>query len=497
MLPDPDKFWVWLHCPLPFFLSMKQYKSAEPDVELDPQSSITGDIQIQKDNSQNPTLETDAQLVPKQTVADDIQIKPENRQNSSFLQRQGWLLVLGAIALAVGAVFGWRWWQFQHTHVNTDNAQVQGYISPIAPKITATVKQVNVREGDYVKVGQPLIILEDPDLNLKAKQAEANEAAAKAQLQSATDTVPITSQTNTTQVQQAEANLAASQSAVSAAKAEITQAQAMVDTDQAKVTQAQTDVKKTQADFRRYDALYREGAIAAQQFDAARAAFDSALANLTAAKQTVAQAQAQVNNAQAQLQKAVSQAEAAKGQVAQTKVSGRQVVVQQSQKKQAQAQVEQAAAALALARQQIQYTIIKAPLSGYVGKLTAQVGQKAIADQPMLSLVPLETDQVYVEANFKETAMKNLHIGEPAEVKVDAYPGEIFPAQVVGISPATGANFALLPPDNATGNYNKVVQWVPVRLNFNRNVDPQHRLRPGLSVKVTVNTTFTTNDYRK
>ena len=298
-------------------------------------------------------------------------------------------------------------------------------------------------------------------------------------------------------MQQAQANLAASESTVTAAKADVIQAQAVVDTDQAKVAQAQTDVTKTQADLRRYDSLYREGAIAAQQLDAARAAFNSAQANLTAAKQTVAQAQAQVNNTQAQLQKTLSQAEAAKGQVAQIKVSHRQVLVQQSQKKQAQAQVEQAAAALALARQQIQYTIIKAPLSGYVGKLTAQVGQKAVADQPMLSIVPLETNQIYVEANFKETAMKNLHIGESAAVEVDAYPGEVFPAKVAGISPATGANFALLPPDNATGNYNKVVQWVPVRLSFNSNADPQHRLRPGLSAKVIVNTVDNTHVYHQ
>lgn len=466
---------------------MKPYKSTAPNVDLVPKPTVTDDIE-------NPNLETDNELDSKLIVTDDKQLKKEQAKKSSFFRRRGWLLILGAATLAVGAAMGWRWWQFQHTHINTENAQVHGYISPISSKITATVKQVNVKDGDYVKVGQPLIILEDPDLNLKAQQAQANLAAAKAQLQSATDTVPLTSQTNTTQVQQAQANFAASQSSVSAAKTDIIQAQALVDTNQAKVAQAQTDVKKTQADFQRYDALYRQGAIAAQQLDTARAAFESAQANLTAAKQTVAQAQAQVNNAQAQLQKTLSQAEAAKGQVAQTKVSGQQVVVQQSQKKQAQAQVEQAQAALALARQQIQYTVIKAPLSGYVGKLTAQVGQKIVADQPMLSVVPLETDQIYVEANFKETAVKNLHIGESAEIEVDAYPGEVFLAKVSGISPATGANFSLLPPDNATGNYNKVVQWIPVRLSFNPDADPQHRLRPGLSAKVTVDTVANTHD---
>ncbi len=152
------------------------------------------------------------------------------------------------------------------------------------------------------------------------------------------------------------------------------------------------------------------------------------------------------------------------------------------------AQVKQATAALALAHQQLAYTIVKAPVSGYVGELTAQVGQKVQAEQPFLSVVPLQTDQVYVEANFKETATGHLQIGQQADVEVDAYPGKIFHATIAGISPATGSRFALIPPDNATGNFNKVVQWVPVRLVFPPNTDSQHQLRPGLSVTVVVDT---------
>ncbi|OUL18163.1 secretion protein HlyD [Nostoc sp. T09] len=460
---------------------MNKYQSAKVDVDLDPPTDAVNDIYVEPDDTHNSAFEPDVELDPPPSVADP-------GQNSRLWQRRAWLLVLGVITLAIATVFGWRWWQFQHTHVSTDNAQIQGHVSPIAAKISATVQKVQVKDGDYVKAGQPLIILEDQDLNLKVQQAEANLAAAKAQLQSAADTEPLTSQTNTAQIQQAQANLAASESAVSAAKAEVSQAQALVDTNRAKVAQAQTEVNKTQADFRRYETLYAQGAIAAQQRDTTRAAWENAQANLTAAKQTVAQAQAQVNNAHAQLQKALAQAEAARGQVAETRVSGQKVVVQKSQTKQAQAQVAQAAAALALARQQIKYTVIQAPLSGYVGKLTAQVGQKVESGQPILSIVPLDTEQIYVDANFKETTLKNLYIGEPAEIEVDAYPGEVFRATVAGISPATGSSFALLAPDNATGNFNKVVQWLPVRLTFNPDADPQHKLRAGLSVKVTVNT---------
>lgn len=402
--------------------------------------------------------------------------------------RRKWLLVIGAIALTIGSVTGWRWWQFQRTHVSTENAQIEGHLSPISAKIPATVQTVLVKNGEAVQAGQPLVMLEDRDLSLKIQQAEAKLAVAQAQLKSATDTIPLTSATNTTQVQQSQAKLSASQAAVEAAQANVEQAQAAIATHQAQVAQAQTAVNQAQADFRRYEALYREGAIAAQQFDATRAALETAQANLAAANRVVAQSQAEQRNAQAQLQKAQAEAEAASGQVSETQVSGQNVVIQADQRQLAQAQVKQAEAELALARQQLQYTTIKAPVSGYVGQLTAQVGQKVQAGQALMALVPLQADEVYVEANFKETALGQLHVGQVAEVEVDAYPGETFHATIAGISPATGAQFALIPPDNATGNFNKVVQWVPVRLAFDANADPQHKLRPGLSAHITVDT---------
>ncbi len=418
-------------------------------------------------------------------------VKDETKQPQIVRKQRGRGLVIGvgvAIALAVGSIFGLRWWQFQHTHVSTDNAQIKGHLSPISAKIPATVQQVLVKDGDYVKAGQSLLILEDQDLSLKVQQAEAAMAATQAQLEAAKDTVSVTSQTNPTQVQQAQSNLATKASAVSAAQATINQALAKVETNQAGVTQAQTAVNKTQIDFRRYEQLYREGAISAQQLDTARAAYENAQAELTAAKKTVTQTQAEVKNAQAQLQSARAGVAEAQGQVAEKLVFGQNVTVLKDQQQQAQAQLKQAKATLELARQQLKYTLMKAPISGYVGQLSAQVGEKVQTGQPLLSVVSLQTEAIYVDANFKETALGKLQIGEKAEVEVDAYPGETFHATIAGISPATGSSFALIPPDNATGNFNKVVQWVPIRLVFDPSTDPQHKLRPGLSVKVTVNT---------
>lgn len=419
-----------------------------------------------------------------ETLTNDVDVFAKKSRNVP----KSVLLGIGAIAFVIGAVFGLRWYQFQSTHVSTENAQLKGHLSPVSSKVSANVQQILVNDGDYVEAGQTLLVLENQDLNLKLQQAEADLAAAQAALKAAQDTVSVTTQTNPLQVQQARSSLAAKESAVTAAQARVNQAIAMVDTNRAKVDQAQTAVNQTQGDFQRYQSLYSEGAIAAQQLDAAQAAFENAQAQLVAANQTVAESEAEVKNAQAQLQAAQADVESARGQVNERQASGQTVTVQQDQVAQAQAQVAQAEAALELARSQTTYTVIQAPVSGYVGQLTAQVGQKVEVGQPLLAIVPLQADQVYVDANFKETALNQIHLGETAEVEVDAYPGETFHATVAGISPATGSSFALLPPDNATGNFNKVVQWVPIRLVFDPNADPDHKLRPGLSVKVTVDT---------
>lgn len=542
------------------------------------ESKVKSDLEPAPANEQNLLQEGESESPPELPPEGD-ESDPDGETNieaktkpSVFNWRRLLLAVVGASLLVFGAVSGWRWWQFIHTHVTTENAQIEGHISPVAPKIAATVKEVRVKEGEFVKAGQTLVILQDEDLELKIEQMEANLNAAKAQLQSAADTVLLTASTNSTQIDQAESNLQAQQAGVvtaettvkqaeseikaataqlqqaelgvtaaksqlegaiagvEAQKARVRQAESGVSAARAKVVQAETEVRKTQTDLQRYEYLFDQGAISAQQQDTARAAFNSAQANLTVANEGVGvaeaqvndavaqlqqaeaqvksaesqveqaqaqvdsarsrleQAKAQVDNARSQVQKSIAQTDASRSQVAETKAAAQKVVVQQDQTQSYQAQVKQAEAALALARQQWEYTAIKAPVSGYVGQLKGEVGQKVQPGQPLLAVVPLETEAIYVQANFKETELKDLRVGQQAEVRVDAYPGEVFPAKVEGISPATGSQFALLPPDNATGNFNKVVQWLPVRLNFLPDADPQHKLRAGLSVTVTVNT---------
>jgi membrane fusion protein (multidrug efflux system) len=470
---------------------MKRIQSLALDRKAKPDSAITTTDSTTENQQTMDLTEVEKTTSQVERLPDldlDNDIDRVNHPKSRFLNKRNLLLVAGAIAISIGAVGGWRWWQFEQTHTSTENAQIQGHLSPISCKISATVQQVLVKEGDYVKAGQPLVILENQDLVLNLKQAQAKLLAAKAQVQSAEDTIQLTSQTHTTQLQQSRSQLNVSQSSILAAQANINQSESAIAVNQAKVAQSQTELTKTQADFQRYTSLYQNGAVSAQQAESAKAAYENAQANLSAASRVVEQSEAQRNNAQAQLQKAQAEADVTVGQVAQTEVAGQQVAVDQDQKQLAQAQVTQANVDIALAQQQLEYTVIKAPVSGYVGKLTAQVGQKVQAGQALMSVVPLQTEQVYIEANFKETALQNLKIGQTADIEVDAYPGEVFQATVAGISPATGASFALLPPDNATGNYNKVVQWIPVRLAFRPDADPNHKLRAGLSVKVIVDT---------
>src|SRR5579883_365933 len=273
---------------------MKQSQPPSRHVDLEPVPSAMPDVADAKGEPDSD----DRLLQPADHVRDESD--PASAPQSNPSGRRRWLVISGALVLVVGTIASWRWLQFQQTHPSTDNAQIKGHPSPIAPKISGRIQQVLVKDGDYVQAGQALVILEDQDLALKVQQAEASLAVANAQLQSATHTIPLTSETNQAQVQQSRANLAANLSAAGAAQATVAQMQATVKTNQAKVAQAQTEVNRTRVDWQRYETLYRQGAIAAQQRDTALAAYRSAVATLTAAQQTVAESQAAVSSAQAQ-----------------------------------------------------------------------------------------------------------------------------------------------------------------------------------------------------
>jgi membrane fusion protein (multidrug efflux system) len=403
------------------------------------------------------------------------------------------ILVLAVVGIVGTSILGWKWIQDQMTYVTTDNAQIQGHISPISSRVSGMVEKIWVSDGNYVKAGDPLILLESKDLSLGVKQAQANLDAARARLKMSNETVGFTKDTNQAQLNQVQESLTANQAAMRAALSKVEQAKANVEVAKAKITKAQTQVNKARSDWNRYRYLSMQGAVSTQQKETAWAAFKDSQAEFTAAVQQAKEQYAEVITSQAQYQQALAQIRASQGKVTETKVAGQQVNIQLSQSKSNLAQVYQAEAALALVKQQLSYTLIKSPVTGYVGtgmgQLTVQVGQMVQPNQPLLSVVPLSNDQIFVEANYKETDLQRVKIGSPALIEADAYPGKEFQAVVAGISPATGAQFALIPPDNATGNFNKIVQWVPVRLVFKPGTDPNHQLRAGLSVRVKIDST--------
>jgi membrane fusion protein (multidrug efflux system) len=288
---------------------------------------------------------------------------------------------------------------------------------------------------------------------LQRTQAELADAAANAR--AASTGVPITSTTSTSSVATARANLNAAQKTVDAA--------------QAREREAAANYNKAAQDLKRFEQLVQKEEISRQQYDAAVAAEQAAKATLDAARSQIANAESQVAQAEAQLRSALT--------------APQQILVMQARAGAANANVQTRDAAVAQAELNLSYATIKSPVDGIAGKRNVQVGQVIQAGQPITSVV--DVTNIWVTANFKETQLKNMRTGQPAKIHVDAYDRDLN-GHIVSIGGATGARFSLLPPENATGNFVKVVQRVPVKIQLDAGQDSEHRLRPGMSTVVTV-----------
>jgi membrane fusion protein (multidrug efflux system) len=360
------------------------------------------------------------------------------------------ILVLGGgglLAAAVSVAF-WLYWS---TRVSTDDAQVEGNIVPISARVGGTVKEVLVEDNQAVDAGAILVRLDPADYEVAVRRAEADAANAGADAAAARTSVPITSTTTASEVQTARAAFDAATKEVEAARARLAEAEANRD--------------KASSDLDRYKTLIGKDEISRQQYDAAvtgdaaaRAAVDAASAALAAAQSHVAQAQAQVRAAD---------------------TAGEQVKVAGARADAAEALLRKKEADLAQARLNLAYATVTAPVAGIVSRKSVQPGQVVQAGQPLVALVPL--DRIWVVANFKEGQLRRMRPGQPATVYVDAY-GRRYAGHVDSIGGATAAKFSLLPPENATGNFIKVVQRVPVKIVLEEGQDPEHLLRPGMSV---------------
>jgi membrane fusion protein (multidrug efflux system) len=366
--------------------------------------------------------------------------------------RAKWVVAAVVLVILGLGIFFWHYYSIRES---TDDAQIDGHIDPISPRVTGTVINVLHDDNQFVQAGELLVELDPKDYEVAVDRARADLASAQANAVAANVGVPLTQTTSSSQLTAADAAVKAAQREVESAKARLNEAQA----NNAKVA----------ADLKRMEMLIAKDEVSRQQYDAAVAA-------ATSARATVDSANAQVASAESRAAQAQAQAEAARTVPEQLKVT-------QARAGAATAEVQRAVSALAQAELNLKYTKIYAPVTGVLSKRNVEPGQVVQAGQPVFSIVNL--DDIWVTANFKETQLKSMRVGQSAKIKVDAY-GRDYNGHVESIGAATGARFSLLPPENATGNYVKVVQRIPVRIRFDKGQDPNHELRPGMSVVPTV-----------
>ncbi|HWF87565.1 MAG TPA: HlyD family secretion protein [Pyrinomonadaceae bacterium] len=439
----------------------------------------------------------------EEPIHDQPDAEPARRK---FYKRRG-VIIIAAVVLLLAAIFGIRYWLYARSHESTDDAFIDGHVIQVSPKVSGYVAKIYVSDNQQVKEGDLLAELDARDYEVKLQQAKAALDAGLAKENEAKSNVSLTRATSAATVQQARAAVqrsrsevqsqragaASSSSRASEAASAVSTAQANVAQAQAQVVAAQADVTRANADVERYRTLYAKDEISKQQLDQAVATASTAAAQLEAARQRVSAAEAQVNQARAaqtaaastatQAQTQITGAQAgvneALGRLAEANAAPQQVAVSEAQAKTAGATTEQLRAAVAQAELELSYTKIYAPDSGRVTRKSVEEGALVQVGQPLLAIVP---GDVWVTANFKESQIGRMSPGQSVDITVDAYPDKTFKGHIDSIQAGTGARFSLIPPENATGNYVKVVQRVPVKIVFDEPPDPKHMLAPGMSV---------------
>ena len=389
-------------------------------------------------------------------------------------------LLFGGVALlvAVVSVVAYYW-----NRESTDDAQVDGHITPISAKVYGRVAEVLVKDNESVKAGQALVKLDPRDLQAAVDQAKGQLALAESEAQSAGVDVPRTQLNVQSGTSSADAQLAGSQADFLRAQATYDQARtADLAWAQANIEKSKANAQLGQADLERYTPLMQKGEISKQQYDAAKANADATASALKADQEKLAQAERGVDIAKAQLEAAKARVQQAQAGVVSAKADTKQIAMRQADSQGKIAKVQQARAALEAAQLNLEYTTVVAPIDGVATHKQVEVGQIVQQGQGLMVVVPLQ--DVWVTANFKETQLRKMKPGQKVEVKVDTY-GKTFPGHVDSIAGATGAVLSLLPPENATGNYVKVVQRVPVKIVLDPIPPDQAILRPGMNVVAT------------
>jgi membrane fusion protein (multidrug efflux system) len=401
-------------------------------------------------------------------VAETTTTPASTEQETEIVQprsrRRGIIVIVIAVIVVAALAF---WWHSTF-YEDTDDAQISGHLIQVSSRIQGQVLHVDVDENQVVKKGDPIAELDPRDYQVAVENAKAALASAQAAAVAANVAVPLTTINTGSNLTSANAQLTGSHAGVQ-------QAQGQLQAAQARVTQAQANATKAQSDLDRYKPLVEKDVISKQQYDAAVAAN-------AAAQASVVDAQASAAAASDAVRVSRQQEASADAAVKYAQTGPQQVAAQSARARQAEAQVQQAQAQLDQAELNLSYTRILAPEDGIITRKSVEVNQNVSGGQNLLTLVSLK--DIWVTANFKETQLKHMGPKQPVDISVDAT-GKSYPAHVTQIGGATGSVLSLFPPENATGNYVKVVQRVPVRIDFDdlSRDDPNHQLRPGLSVE--------------
>ncbi|WP_171818449.1 HlyD family secretion protein [Pyxidicoccus fallax] len=413
-------------------------------------------------STQTVNLEQD---VPNTEVPAKAVTMPAAAPRSSRAKR-----VLPAL-LAVALVGGGARYAVAYGHESTDDAQVEGRIANVSPRIAGQVAKVLVADNQQVKAGDVLVELDTSDLTAKLEVASADVLSAEAQLSSAQAQLALTETNAGANLRQARGGVVQASSSIHSSKAALEQARADVDSAEARF-------KLAEADMARVKTLKAEGAVTQADLDARQAGYDQARAALDVAR-------ARLTSTEAGVQGSSGGLEAAQGKLAAAETVQVQVQAAQAAVKLADARLKQAQAALRLAELNLSYAQVRAPVAGVVSRRTVEAGQMVSPERPLMALVP--QDDIWVVANFKEDQVGEMKPGQKVELTVDAFGGREFQGHVDSLAGASGARFALLPPDNASGNFVKVVQRIPVLIRLDSDAKDV-RLRPGMSAEVTVDT---------
>ena len=372
-------------------------------------------------------------------------------------------LIVGIIVLLVTGFFLWRYFD---SYEDTDDAQIDGHLNSISARVSGHVLKLLVDDNQYVPMGTPLIEIDPKDYQVAVDRAKADYADAVALAEAARVNVPITSVNTNSQTSSAQADVENANAGIAAARQQFSAAKAQL-------AEAEANNVKAQNDLVRYKQLVDKQEISEQQYDQAVAAAHAGTASVDAARASASAADNQVRQAQSRLLQAQANLRAAA-------TGPQQVETFRSRAQSAQAQADLKRAALEQAELNLQYTVIVAPVNGVVTNRTVEVGQNVSIGQELMKVINL--DDIWVTANFKETQLKRMQVGQRATIHVDTN-GKDYKAHVQSIAGASGAITSLLPPENATGNYVKVVQRIPVKITFDPGETREHVLRPGMSVE--------------